>query len=195
MISNDVSRETFSRLQAYVDLLKKWQQKMNLVSRETIQDIWGRHIDDCTQLYPFLDSEKSIADLGCGAGLPGVILSILGAKDIHLFEANKKKCVFLSTVKRELGLSFTIHEGRIEEYHGPFFDIIISRALADLSLLLTYAHPLLKEEGVCLFLKGEGIENEIIEARKEWGFQCQLKQSITSIGGRLVFLESIQRRS
>ena len=89
----DVSRETYEKLQVYERLLKKWQSKLNLVSRNSVENIWQRHFLDSAQIYPLLNgTANSVLDVGAGAGFPGVVLSILGARNVHLVEQNKKKC-------------------------------------------------------------------------------------------------------
>src|SRR5579871_1507956 len=91
-----VSRETLARLQTYVDLLTRWNTKINLVGADTLADVWRRHILDSGQLVRHIDrSVRSLVDLGSGAGLPGLVLAILGVPDVHLIEADQRKAAFL----------------------------------------------------------------------------------------------------
>ena len=108
----DVPRETLASLLAYVALLEKWQHRINLVSSATLPDIWRRHILDSAQLIPHLPlvparQRLHILDIGSGAGFPGLVLAILGVGHVQLVESNQRKAVFLQTVIRELGVSFT----------------------------------------------------------------------------------------
>ena len=108
----DVSRETLDKLSAYVDLLIKWQRRINLVGPNTVADVWRRHLLDSAQLYSHLaDPKARLLDLGSGAGFPGLVLSILGAKDVTLIESNQKKCSFLGEVIRQTGCAAQVFKG------------------------------------------------------------------------------------
>ena len=110
-----VSHETFRYLTYYHDLLVKWQKRLNLISPTTIDNIWSRHILDCAQLCSFLPNKPSlILDVGTGAGLPGVIISILTDHQVHLVESDHRKCAFLRTVLSRVNSDATIHEKRLE---------------------------------------------------------------------------------
>lgn len=192
-----VSRETIDRLGSYLSILVEWQARLNLVSRETLDDGWVRHIVDSAQLSSFLGSDHSlkIADLGTGAGFPGMVLAILGCGRVTLFESNRKKCTFLREVKRRLCVDVEIFEGRIETYSGPSFDVVVSRALASLEKLISFSPYFLKQEGGrCLFLKGKGVDMEIDQAKEKWAFQFEKKKSITNPEGVLLLVEDIKRR-
>lgn len=192
----DVSRETHAKLEEYVSLLLVWQKKINLVSRETIDSVWSRHIWDSAQLASLLPNKSaSIIDLGSGAGLPGVVLSILGYSNLTLVESNSKKTAFLKTVKRKLSLSCEVAETRIENLkHGPA-DVVVSRALASLDRLLSYSQNFITSQTQLVFLKGKGFQNEITEAKRNWSFQVKTKQSITSEEGRVLILSGVRQRT
>ena len=193
----DVSRETMERLKAFEALLLKWQKTHNLVSRETIDDVWGRHILDSAQVFQIYDSwqDKDVADLGSGAGFPGMVLAILGVTNMTLIESNHKKCSFLREVKRQLGLTVQIHEGRIEDLSDRTFDMITSRALASLDKLLHLSCPLLHKASECLFLKGKMQDEEIKEAEENWSFHLRKKESITSPGAAILILTQVRPRN
>lgn len=162
----DVSRETLARFEAYAALLRKWNRRINLVGRETLDDLWRRHFLDSAQLLPLLprapkDRLLVIADLGAGAGFPGLVLAILGAGEVHLLESDRKKCAFLREAARASGAEVEIHGQRIEAVEGLEADIVTARALAPLEKLLDYARPLLRPGGRALFLKGRGAEEEL----------------------------------
>ena len=154
-----VSRETLAALEAYAALLEKWNRKINLVGRETLADLWRRHFLDSAQLLPLLPERPPgrdlvIADIGSGAGFPGLVLAILGAGEVHLIESDQKKCAFLLEAARAAGADVAIHAQRIEEIAGLEADVITARALAPLEKLLAYARPLLRPGGCALFLRG-----------------------------------------
>jgi 16S rRNA (guanine527-N7)-methyltransferase len=200
--ASGVSRETLERLKTYVDLLGSWQKAINLVAPDGLSDIWRRHILDSVQLINFLPKAPAgktlkIADLGSGAGFPGLVLAILGAGEVHLIESDKRKCVFLAEVARKTGATVHIHSQRIEEIGEklPFgrVDLVTARALAPISKLLEYAEPILKPGGVCLFLKGERVDEELTAASKEWIMQVEKWPSATAETGAVLRLGDISR--
>jgi len=166
--------ETTERLAAYLALLEKWQRRINLVGSSSMEDPWRRHILDSAQLLPLLPADSpSIADLGTGAGLPGVVLAIMGDARVHLVESNTRKCAFLSEVLRITATNATIHHKRIEDLRSLAVDVVTARGCANLLTLLDYAKPLLAPSGICLFLKGQSVEAELTESRKKWTMRTQ----------------------
>src|ERR1700722_13861594 len=135
----NVSRETIERLTIYQNLLKEWQQKVNLVSSSTLPHMWERHFQDSLQLLPYLPRENaSLIDLGSGAGFPGLVLALSRPETLKvtLIESDLKKCLFLEIVSRETKISVTIIRERIEALRETLKgDIITARGLAPLSLL------------------------------------------------------------
>ena len=163
-----ISRETLSRVKCYVDLLAQWQDKMNLIGPNTLPHVWSRHILDSAQLLNCLPAHVSRetttwVDLGTGAGLPGVVLALLGVKKVHLVDSSAKRCAFLRNVVRKLELPAEVHCSRIEDLESIPADYVTSRALAATSKLVTYAQPFLKETGEILLLKGQDVEDELTQ--------------------------------
>jgi 16S rRNA (guanine527-N7)-methyltransferase len=191
----NVSRETCERLEAYVNLLKKWTGAINLIAPSTTEDIWKRHIEDSAQLYPFVQGAKRMADLGAGGGLPSVVLAILGCGSVHAMESDARKCTFLQECRRVLHLEkhMTVHHGRIESVNPLGCDAIVSRACAPLDNLLRYAHRHLASSGRCFFLKGKHIEHEISVASR-WQFDYALHQSTTSPDGVILELYNLESK-
>ena len=150
----NVSRETLDKLQVYADLLLKWQASINLVGPGTVPEIWHRHFYDLSAAFPYLISDGPVIDMGSGAGFPGLVLAAMGRRNVILIESNGKKCSFLRDVNRQLSLDVTICQARIEACgSSPGAQYVVSRALAPLDMLLFYAHPLLADDGTCLFLR------------------------------------------
>ena len=186
----DVSRETLDRLKRYGDLLAKWNDRVNLVGKSTLADPWRRHMLDSAQLYPRLPADCGrLVDLGSGAGFPGLVLAIMGVPDVHLIEANARKCAFLREAARVTDTRVTIHNMRIESSVTLEADIVTARALAPLTILLKYAVPHLTPTSVCLFLKSAGVEEELTEIRKLWNIRENTYPSITNPNGVIVRLE------
>ena len=158
----DVPRETQEKLDCYVQLLIKWQARINLISSKTLPKIWHRHILDSAQLVSYLPKTPSvILDMGSGAGLPGVILAILTRHQLHLVESDSRKIAFMRNALRETGTSAILHEQRMETVPALRPDIITARALAPLSQLITLASGKHHEEIEYLFLKGREAKQEL----------------------------------
>lgn len=164
----DVSRETTEKLQTYLDLLLRWQKRINLVGPSTLHDPWRRHMLDSAQLFPALPAgARRLADIGSGAGFPGLVLAILGAPDVQLVESDSRKCAFLREAARVCEADVTIHNHRIESLGPLGADIVTARALAPLSDLIRYASEIISENGICLFLKGREVNQELTDTVKE----------------------------
>ena len=158
----NVSHETLSDLSYFHDLLLKWQRRLNLISPKTINDVWDRHILDSAQLCSFLPKKPcSILDVGSGAGLPGVILSILTEHQIHLVESDQKKCAFLRTVLSRINSNASVHETRLEEMPTLKADIITARAFAPLPRLLALTQKQHHLKLRFLLLKGREVNTEL----------------------------------
>ena len=190
-----VSRETVDRLSIYADLLRQWGKVQDLVAPSTLDDIWHRHISDSAQLWPLLPTgAKTGADLGSGAGFPGLVLAILGRDrqnfKMHLVEASNRKCSFLREVARRCGAPVEIECIRIEQLATQSrigaVEFVTARALAPLASLLGLAKPLLSDTTRALFLKGRDASKEVSEAQKVWRFQSELTASRTDPAGRIV---------
>lgn len=193
----DVSRETLDRLSAYVSLLEKWNPRINLVGRQTLPDVWQRHILDCGQLSRYVPADGPWIDLGSGAGLPGVILAILSPVPVHLVESDSRKCAFLREAARITGANTTIHNSRIEAVAPDLAalnpTLVTARALAPLDRLLHMVAPICTSGTAILLLKGRDVEVELTEASKSWTMQASLHQSLSDPDGRVLKLEGLSR--
>lgn len=196
-----VSRETEMRLDRYVDLLKQWQTKTNLVAPSTLPQLWTRHIADSLQLLALAPTAKVWIDLGSGGGFPGVVLAcalaeIPGAM-VHLVERNAKKAAFLREAVRVTGAPSVVHLAEIRDIVDRFassVDCVTARALAPLHHLIGFAEPLVRKGAKALFLKGQDVEAELTEATKYWKIQPKLHSSCTGGQGWIVELDQIERR-
>ncbi len=198
----NVSRETLSRLETYAGLLAKFQKTINLVSRETLNDVWRRHFLDSAQLYPLLPpAARVILDLGSGAGFPALVLALLGqgagrALEMHLVEADTRKSIFLREVARQTGCAVTVHNARLEAVAPFAVDVITARAFAPLTGLLTIVAPFLEFPGprpVALLLKGRQAREELTEATKEWKMDADLIPSVTEPEAGVLRLRDVTR--
>ena len=189
------SPETTARLAAYRDLLLRWNTRINLISGETVADIDQRHIADCAQLQPLLPPEGPIADIGSGAGLPGLVLAIVQPeREVHLVESDKRKAAFLVEASAQLKLLMVrVHACRVENAKLPPLSAITARALAPLATLLPYAAKFLAPGGVAVFPKGKTAEKELTEAAQGWHFTCERIPSSTNPEATILRLSKIHR--
>ena len=181
-----VDDDVISRLRTYAKLLEKWQGAINLVGPDTMDDIWGRHFLDSAQLAKYIGPDAVVADLGSGAGFPGMVLAIMGpafggGKKVHLLESDERKSTFLSTVNRECRAGAEIHTGRIEKAKPIGADVVVARALAPLEKLISLALPHRISTGKCLFLKGKSWRDELTIARKSWNMPADTLNTWPSI--------------
>jgi 16S rRNA (guanine527-N7)-methyltransferase len=174
-------------LEDYVLSVLQENQNFNFIGKSTILDIWERHILDSAQLMRFIpDKNLKFADLGSGAGFPGIVLSILGLREIHLVEKAFRKADFLRKAKSFSSNRIFIHQAQLEEMPVTQFDCIVSRAFAPLPKLLEYTKKFLKKDGHCLFLKGKNLPQEIIDAKKDFQFEYELQPSLTSAESNII---------
>ncbi len=189
-----VSRETFDRLSIYSNELIKWQARVNLVSPDTIPNLWERHFLDSLQLIKLIpNSTKRILDLGSGAGFPGLIISIAGGKEVTLVESDMKKCIFMKEVIRLASANAQVINKRIEDCDVQSVDMITSRALADLNTLLSMAFHFVSRETICLFPKGKNYAMELEQAKQEWSFDVVAHPSITDTSAVVLEITNLSR--
>lgn len=191
-----VSRETLARLKAYAALLADWNTRHNLVAKSTLPDIWHRHLWDSAQLLPLIpEVAQSLADLGSGAGFPGLVLAALRPNlKVTLHEATTKKCAFLQAAADRMGLRVEIRNARLEDLVSQAFDVVTARALAPLPLLLAYADRFTGPNTVCLFLKGQNVGAELTEASKYWNMKASQVPSQTDPSAAIVTVRELGPR-
>ncbi|HUK06679.1 MAG TPA: 16S rRNA (guanine(527)-N(7))-methyltransferase RsmG [Stellaceae bacterium] len=189
----NVSRETMARLEAYVELLARWNHRINLVSAASLGEVWRRHILDSAQLHGHIPGDaSSLVDLGSGAGLPGLVLAILGVRDVHLIESDRRKSEFLREVARITGTAVTIHPARIEAVDLFAADVVTARALAPLDKLLSWATRFTGPETIGLFLKGRELADELTSAGDQWIMRTQVLGSLSDPQGHILRVEGLQ---
>jgi 16S rRNA (guanine527-N7)-methyltransferase len=189
-----VSRETGARLEAYADLLTRWSARINLVGRDTLADLWRRHVLDSAQLHRFIPSSaRSLIDLGSGAGLPGLVLAILGVPGVELVEADSRKAAFLREAARVTAAEVTIRPCRIQAVPPHPVDVATARACAPLDRLLDLAGPFVAPDTLCLFPKGERFNEELTLARKAWTMNVSVEQSLSDRRGVVLRLQQVAR--
>ncbi len=188
-----VSRETRDRLEVYADLLIRWTQKINLVAKTTIPDLWTRHFVDSAQLAPLITNRPRIIDVGTGAGFPGLVLAIMDLGSVILVESDKRKAAFLREVARQTQTDVRIIADRVESVR-EHADIITARAFAPLPRLLDLTQNLVDNETQYLLLKGQDIDEELTQATTSWNMTVERRPSRTDPRGVILQLTQVQRR-
>ena len=199
--SLDVSRETLQALKRYGELLEEWQGRFNLVGPKTLPDMWRRHFLDSSQLLQYVDVKAPIwLDFGSGAGFPGLVMAILlrerGGGVVHLVESTGKKCRFLEEVAKETigsdgGVEVHVHPERLEQMEAFEADVISARAVSALDNLCHYAHRFYGPNTICLFPKGQDVDQELTNASKYWNIDLDKYSSTTDPNGVILRLNHL----
>ncbi|MBC6440645.1 MAG: 16S rRNA (guanine(527)-N(7))-methyltransferase RsmG [Rhodospirillales bacterium] len=187
-----VSRETRERLEAYVATLLDWQTRINLVGRNTIGDIWHRHILDCAQIARFVPpSCRRLVDIGSGAGLPGVILAILGVRGVELIESDRKKAAFLHAAAGAAGVTPVIHTARAQALPAEAADVVTARAVAPLERLVPMVARFMAEGSLAILPKGAALDDELKAAAQLWHMWYSRQPSVTQPGSSLLLIDRL----
>lgn len=187
------------KLQIYHDLLLKWQAKINLVSPSTLDTAWERHFTDSLQLQDCIPAgTKTLADIGSGAGFPGLVLAIVRPElEVHLIESDQKKCSFLKAVSRETDTPVVIHTNRVESVSretGFVPEAVTARALAALVQLIDYVYPWVRANPALTLIcpKGENADAELEKATEKYSFSLQKRPSQTDSKGQILIINDIK---
>ena len=188
------------KLDRYHALLLQWQPKINLISPMTVDDAWERHFVDSIQVNDYIPHDvKTIADIGSGAGFPALVLAIMRPDiQFHLVESDTRKCSFLRNVSRETQCeNVTIYNARIENILETIdCDCLTARALASLKQLIAYAAPFWADnlDFQMVLPKGRQYQDEITDAKKQYAFEYDVHQSITSDDAVILSVSNIKAR-
>jgi 16S rRNA (guanine527-N7)-methyltransferase len=184
--------ERMAELERFRRMLEAANRHMNLVGPSTLPEFWSRHAWDSAQLLPLAPAAEVWADIGAGAGFPGLVLAILlkkrdGAR-VHLIESMAKRCRFLTEVVSALDLPAEVHNVRAETLSLKV-DAVTARAVAPVTRLIAFAKPYLDRGALGLFLKGQDVGVELAEATRYWKFDADLLPSRSDARGRILRLE------
>lgn len=189
-----VSRETREKLDAFSRLLLEENERQNLISRRSAEELQIRHIDDSLQLLEYAPEDRHWLDIGSGPGLPGLVLAIAGVAYMTLVEPRRLRTEFLERCCEALALpNVRVVTGKAEQLHGPF-EVITARAVAPLNKLFALGEPLLAPHGQWVLPKGRSAEKELAEARATWQGTFQLKPSRTDPDAKILVAERVRRR-
>jgi len=191
----------------YIDALRIWNERINLVAPGTMEEAWERHFEDSLSLIPFLGEygfrtgSGWIADVGSGAGFPGMVLAIAGADVRICVESDSRKCAFLNEVKRIYGLDrLKIANERVEDMQipdsdkGPIYEgvpIITGRAFAPLDRFIKMCRGIIGSNTKMILLKGADAQIEIDKALQQYDFEFAIYPKKI---GNIIIIESIRNR-
>lgn len=194
----DVSRETRDRLNHLADMVLKWNPAVNLISRTSAGEVWGRHVLDSAQIALLAGAKgDQWADLGSGGGFPGLVLAAMSGelwpqRRFTLVESDGRKSVFLAQAIRELDLPAIVVPSRIEAAAPLAAEIVSARALAPLGELLAFALRHLEPDGRAFFPKGANHRVEIESARHHWRFDVVAHISRTDHASAILEVSGIE---
>lgn len=193
-LTTNVSRETLAKLDAFIELLLDENKRQNLISPDSVDRIWNRHILDGAQLLALGDRQGHWADVGSGPGLPGLVIAILGGMPITLIEPRKLRADFLRRCVADLELSeVTVIDTKAERAVGKF-DVITARAVAKLDRLFAITRHLAHDGTKWVLPKGQSVKSELDEARLTWQGEFRLVPSQTHPEAAIVVAEHVRRR-
>jgi len=193
-----VPRETLRRLHAFAALLKAENERQNLVSRRSIDALWGRHIYDSAQLVRFAPADaRTWLDLGTGAGFPGLIVAALHEARVTMIESRKLRVDFLRRAAVLLGVDAKVEIvcARVESLPDAAYDVISARAFAPLDKLLALGERFSTAETVWILPKGRNANTELEAARASWQGSYRLEPSLTDADARIIVGRGVQRRA
>jgi len=185
-----------AELEVFQARLQESNQVMNLVGPQSLPMFWSRHVQDSAQLLNYAPETQSWADVGAGAGFPGVVLAIL-LKDrpgtiVHLIDSQAKRCRFLQALVSEIELPAQVHCARAESLDLKV-QMVTARACAPLQRLLGFCEPFFRKGAEGLFLKGESVQDELETAALTWRFRSELLPSLSDPRGRIVRIRGVRR--
>ncbi len=181
-------------LTIYVEMLISANKLRNLIGSSTLQDVWTRHILDSAQLVGLIDFEKPcvLSDLGSGAGLPGIVLSIFNKnKEFHvkLYEKSPVKCQFLKNTIKKLKLGAEVVDGDIfsKKIDSGY---IVSRAFKKIDKMIQVSREIIKKPHKMIILKGKSAQEEIKKVSKLKHIKYSLVNSVTNSDSKIIIIES-----
>ena len=196
-----VSRETITSLKKYEEYLILANKNLNLIGKSTVDQIWIRHFIDSIQVIDFIDkSDKTLVDIGAGAGFPGLVLA-LASKDrkiplkIKLFDKSPKKTKFLKNLVQELNLNVEVINKNILEEPIKFLDdVFVARAFKPLEIILKLIHKKAENWKKILIFLGKSGKSELDQASKSWDIEYKQTMSITSKDSLVIEINNLKKK-
>ena len=196
-----VSRETLVSLKKYEDILIEANKSLNLIGNSTIKDIWSRHFLDSAQVIDFIDkNDKTLIDLGSGAGFPGLILAITSRDrkmplKIKLIEKSPKKTKFLKDLINKLNIDVeVINQNILEGSKKLSEDVFVARAFKPLKIILQLIHNKAKNWKKIFIFLGKTGKSELLQASKIWDIEYKQRVSVTSNDSTVIEINRIKKK-
>ena len=196
----NVPRETFSELDEFKELIIEKNKEINLISSKTINNLKSRHIIDCAQIIDLIDiNSKICTDIGSGAGLPGIVLSIIlkGKKidmKMNLYEKSYHKSSFLRSVSKKLKLDSQIFQEDIFKKKNLVSGSILVRAFKPLPVILDLVEKNFEKYTNLIVFMGKNGKQLLEKAFKEWEFEYKERKSLTSDDSFLLNIKNIKKK-
>ncbi len=182
-----VSRETIGSLVKYEEMLIKWNKSLNLIAESTVKNIWIRHFLDSFQVIDFVDeNQKTLVDLGSGAGFPGLVLSIAAKEKkiplkIKLIEKSKRKTIFLKEIITKLKLNADVVNENVEDKKFHFADdAFVARAFKPIPKIFELIHNKAENFKKIIIFLGKNGQEGLLQASKNWHIKYKQRISVTS---------------
>ena len=192
-LNQNVSRETFAKVERLVALLRMENERHNLVSAATLESVWARHIVDSAQLVAFSASGRSWVDLGSGAGFPGLVVALLHSGPVTLVESRRLRAEFLAKAADQMEVEVEIVQADVRRVEGRTFDVISARAFAPLPRLFELAAHLATPETIWVLPKGRSAQSELDAVRGSWQGEFRLEPSVTDEEARILVARGVER--
>jgi 16S rRNA (guanine527-N7)-methyltransferase len=186
----NVPRETLGKLFTYEGLLRKWNEKTNLVSRGTLSDVWKRHFLDSWQIVSYVKG-PTVLDVGTGAGFPGMVLAMGGGLSVTCVDSERRKILFLEEVARQTHTTVQLVADMVESLGAKQYQTVCARGFAALPKLLELTERF-SNIGYGVFLKGRRITEEIREAENMFAFSYQIYPSLTDPTGQILVVDGVK---
>jgi 16S rRNA (guanine527-N7)-methyltransferase len=183
-----------ARLDAFADLLRTENERQNLVSRGTLDQLWVRHIADSVQLLRFAPPGASWVDLGTGAGFPGLIVAALHDGPVTLVEERRLRVDFLRRAAEAMAVRVEILHEKAERVPARPFDVISARAFAPLARLLELGTAFSTQKSLWLLPKGRNAAAELAALDPSWQGDFRLEPSVTDPEAQIIVAERVRRR-
>jgi 16S rRNA (guanine527-N7)-methyltransferase len=194
-----VSRETLEKIHKYCYYLIKYNKNLNLISYSTESIIMSRHIEDSAQLLKYIDNnDKSILDIGSGAGFPGIVMELLKndmdiSFKLEIVEKSSKKCTYLQELCKFLEIDVSIHNCDVKELRKKDYTTLVSRAFKPLDPFLEILDMSNINFNKIILLKGQSYQSEIDQAKKHWEINCDNYESVTNPGSKVLVINSVKK--
>jgi len=198
----NVPRETLIEFESFIAMLQKKNEEINIISKETAKNdiIRERHVEDSAQVLEFIDLNSNIiTDIGSGGGMPGIIISIMlknlkKSSKVNLFEKSHHKSSFLRQVSRELKLNTEVIQQNIFEVQNLESGSIMARAFKPLPIILELVYKNFKNYNNLILFMGKNGEKILEDTLRDWDFDFEKKNSITSKDSFLLNIKNIKKK-